>query len=155
MSVGPALNSVPLRATEGEVYNVFEGRQSGERISKKHFMSPLGSWLFLIAIAVLSIYAMRPPAAISSQSSPAVFSAERAMKHLEVIARNPRPIGSAEHERVRDYILAQLAAQGFETAVSTSTALGPPEYKPFRVATVQNIIGRLRGTAGSKAVMLV
>ena len=155
MSVRPALSSVPLRSTADEVYNVFEGRQAGERVSKKHLLYPLGSWLLLIAIAVLSLYAMRPPAAVSSQSSGLVFSAERAMKHLEVIARNPRPIGSAEHARVRDYIVAQLAAQGFETAVSTSTALGPSEYKPFRVATVQNITGRLRGTAGGKAVMLV
>jgi hypothetical protein len=155
MSVGPALNSVPLRSTGDDVYSVFEGKQSRERVSGKYFLYPLGSWVLLIAMAVLSLYAMRPPAAVSSQSSPGVFSAERAMKHLEVIARNPRPIGSAEHERVRKYIVDQLAAQGFETAVSTSTALGRPEYKPFRVATVQNITGRLRGTAGGKAVMLV
>jgi len=108
----------------------------------------------LIAITALSIYLMRPPDAVSSESSPLVFSAERARKHVEAIARNPRPIGSAEHDRVRDYILAELTAQGFEMSVSTSTAVAPT-FKPIRVATVQNIIGRHRGTAGGKAVMLV
>ena len=121
---------------------------------RNHSANGLAACVFLIAITVLSIYSMRPPDAVSAESSPEVFSAERAMKHVEAIARNPRPIGSAEHERVRDYILAELTAQGFETSVSASTAVAAT-YKPIRIATVQNIIGRRRGTSGGKAVMLV
>jgi len=113
------------------------------------------AFLLLLAAIGLSFYFMWPPKAVSALSPPTVFSAERAMKHVEVIARNPRPIGSAEHDRVRDYIVAQLKAHGFETAVTTATALGRPEYRPFRVPTVQNITGRLRGTGNGKAVMLV
>ncbi|MGB8508070.1 MAG: M20/M25/M40 family metallo-hydrolase [Pyrinomonadaceae bacterium] len=107
----------------------------------------------------MSIYCMRPPSALPPDAPPHAFSAGRALNHVRAIAQNPHPVGSAEHDRARDYILAELTAQGFETAVSTATAFGPAQYIPFRAATVQNITGRLRGTSsgtsGGKAVMLV
>ncbi|HRZ17979.1 MAG TPA: hypothetical protein P5141_10490, partial [Candidatus Hydrogenedentes bacterium] len=36
------------------------------------------------------------------------FSAERAMTHVRAMSRAPHPAGSAENDRVRDYIVEQL-----------------------------------------------
>lgn len=122
---------------------------------KNSFAYGVALWVFLIATAALSVYCLRPPAAAGEDAPPLAFSAGRALKHLQAIAQNPRPVGSAGHDRARDYILAELAAQGFETSVFTATALGPRQSIPFRAAKVQNITGRLRGTRGGSAVMLV
>lgn len=111
--------------------------------------------LFIVALAFLSIYRLTPPAAMPAGAPAAQFSSARAMSHVQVVASSPRPIGSAEHEAAHNYILQQLAAQGVETQVQTATAVGQAQAQTFRTGTVQNILGRLRGTANSKAVMLM
>lgn len=134
---------------------MFGVNESDAFASKNSFAYSVALWAFLIATAALSIYCLRPPGPVAADASPLAFSSGRALKHLQAIAQSPRPVGSAAHDRARDYILAALAAQGFETSVSTATALGPPQYVPFRAATVQNVKGLLRGTRGGRAVMLV
>src|ERR1051325_9913374 len=44
------------------------------------------------------------------------FPAERAMRHVNAIARGPHPLGSAEHDRVRDYIKRQIDSLSVITA---------------------------------------
>ena len=71
------------------------------------------------------------------------FSAERAMRHLEVIARVPRPMGSSQIADVRQYLLGELNRMELM-----------PEVQVSDVGT-QNIIARLKGAGSSKAVLLV
>lgn len=155
MPIGQTLKPFRLPLTWPNIAGIFDGKTAETSQAKGDFAYGVAALVLLVAIAAVALYFMRPPRVVSAASPASVFSAERAMKHVEAIAANPHPIGSAEHARVRDYIVAQLTAQGFETSVSNATAFSPIPYKPFRAATVQNIIGRLRGTGGDKAVMLM
>lgn len=111
--------------------------------------------LFIVLIAVLAIYQQRPPAAVPASAPLTEFSSGRAMAHLRVIARSSHPVGSVEHDAVRDYISGALAAEGIDSSVQKTTVVNIPSGPLARGATVQNIVGRLRGTGAGKAVMLV
>lgn len=111
--------------------------------------------LSLAAAAYLAVRLFRPPAALPADAAPQLFSAARAQKHLFTLARAPHPVGSAEHGAVRDYIFAELRGLGLEPEIQTTTAVGQSQAVPQRVGRVQNIAGRLRGTANTKAVALV
>ena len=73
--------------------------------------------------ATLSIYLQAPPAALPESAPPEDFSAGRAMKHLRVIARHPHPLGSTEHDTVRDYIVNELNALGLSSEVQKATVI--------------------------------
>src|SRR5258708_38923971 len=66
------------------------------------------AFLFVAICIVFAEHVSRPPGAIPENAPPTAFSAARAMKHVVAIAQRPHPIGSAEHDRVRDYLVAQL-----------------------------------------------
>ena len=92
------------------------------------------------------------PGGVAPENAPATeFSAERAMRHIQQMARAPHPVGSAEHARVRDYVMAQLSALGLEPTVQKTTGV-LAEYGV--AATVENIVARKRGSAGGPAVLL-
>lgn len=87
----------------------------------------------LLAGVVLAGLALRPPAPASADTSATGFSAERAFVDVRAIAQRPRPIGSAEAARVRDYLALRLRGLGLETVVRQAPG-------------AQNIVGVLAGT---------
>ena len=100
-----------------------------------------------------------PPRAMPANAPADVFSAARAMRHVEVIARNPHPLGSAAEEPVRAYIIAELKAMGFEPEIQQprdARALGPESESRWSKRDVRNIVARWRGSgpAGKKALLL-
>ncbi|HWH53529.1 MAG TPA: M28 family peptidase [Gemmatimonadaceae bacterium] len=110
--------------------------------------------LSLVVLTLLSVLRdTRPPRPVPAASPDTVFSAERAMRHVEAIAARPHPIGSADHDRVRDYIVAQLAALGMRPTLQVTTGIGTRHPVAGRV---QNVLAWTPGTAtGGKAVLLV
>jgi hypothetical protein len=94
----------------------------------------------------------RPPFAVASSAPPQEFSAERAFNYLKEFAQKPHPIGTSEHDRVRDYLLAQLTSLGATPEVQRATGM----TELYQVAgRVENLMARLKGTSGSSdAVML-
>src|SRR5262249_55859943 len=109
---------------------------------------------FLVAICVVfAERASRPPTALQADAPQTAFSAERAMKHVRAIAQQPHPVGSAEHDRVRDYLIAQLRILGLEPQVQLTTGVGTRYADAGRV---QNILARMPGTqSGGASVVLV
>lgn len=101
----------------------------------------------------LVIRAATPPGAAPAGAPPTEFSAERAMVHVRAIAQRPHPTGSAEAERVRAYLVAELRRLGVEPTVQEATGIGTR----YRTAgRVRNIVARIPGTDGrGRAVMLV
>lgn len=79
----------------------------------------------LLALGV-AIRLTTPPAPRAIDAPAAVFSAGRAMRDVAVIGRAPHPTGTAEHARVRAYILARLRELGLQTAVATMPLTGKP-----------------------------
>jgi len=104
----------------------------------------------LCAISVLRT--TRPPSPVPATAPDTVFSAERAMRHVEAIAVRPHPMGSADHDRVRDYIMGQLTALGLKPQLQVTTAVGT-RYQA--AGHVQNILSWMPGKeSNGKALLL-
>ncbi|PYJ27576.1 MAG: hypothetical protein DME90_09830, partial [Verrucomicrobia bacterium] len=81
------------------------------------------------------------------------FSAARAMKHVLAIAKRPHPVGSAEHDQMRDYLIAQLRNLGLDPQIQNATGVCTRSADAGRV---QNILARMPGRqSGGPAVLLV
>lgn len=109
--------------------------------------------LFLLVAGAVVTFLQQPPAAKPSDSPASEFSASRALAHLQEFAKAPHPLGSPEHDRVRDYLVAQLAQLGLTPEVQRTIGV-TPRYQAAGV--VENIAARLKGTGGdSSALALV
>jgi hypothetical protein len=98
--------------------------------------------LITLALAVFAvIHQTLPPAAMPANAPPPEFSAERAMRHIEVIAKEPHPVGSTANHTVREYIRAELKNLGLET-----------ETQPN--GNLENVLGRINGISSSDTVLL-
>jgi len=106
--------------------------------------------LVLSAISILRV--ARPPSAVPATAPDTVFSAERAMRHVEQIAQRPHPMGTADHDRVRDYIVGRISALGLSPQIQQTTAIGT-RYR--QAGRVQNILARLPGTDPNSKTVLV
>jgi len=104
-------------------------------------------------IATLLVFGLAVSAGVRSvHVPPAAFSAERAMAHVRQIARAAHPTGSAEHERVQAYLVAELRALGLEPRLQQTIGIA----SRFPVAgQVTNILARLPGTGtDGKAILM-
>ncbi|MFI7674615.1 M20/M25/M40 family metallo-hydrolase [Actinophytocola sp. NPDC049390] len=91
------------------------------------------------------------PAPASAPSS--TFSAERAMRHLEQFAREPRPQGSAASARAERYLADELRAAGL--SVTVQQAVGVRASSGLATfGRVDNIVATLPGTDSSGTVVL-
>ncbi len=91
------------------------------------------------------------PAPASAPSS--AFSAERAMRHLERFADEPRPQGSSAGARAERYLADELRAAGLSVAVQQAVGV----HAADGLATfgrVDNIVATLPGTDSSGTVVL-
>jgi MFS family permease len=115
-----------------------------------------GGWvilLFVLIVAGVCAVHEGTPDPVSASASQEVFSAERALVYLNAFATAPHPIGSAEHDRVRDYLVTQFTTLGVAPEIQRTTGVTPR----YAVAgTVENLVARLKGTSGAMdAVALV
>jgi len=122
--------------------------------------------LVVIAIAVfVTVNQTLPPDALPSSTPATEFSAERAIKHIKVIAQEPRLIGSSGFENARDYVMGELTALGLTPEIQRSTVavsaellaqLGrPPDLPDLPPEEVENVIARIEGTETQEAILLV
>lgn len=108
---------------------------------------------FLLVCAFSIFRVAQPPRAVPATAPDTTFSAERAMRHVVEIAQQPHPMGSADHDRVRDYIVGQLSALGLDAQIQQTTAIGTRARQAGRV---QNILARLPGSnPNGRAVLLM
>ncbi len=114
----------------------------------------LGTALGIVALCAISILRVaRPPAPVPATAPDTVFSAERALRHVEVISQRPHSMGTADHDRVRDYIVAQLTSLELRPQIQATTAIGTRYQEAGRV---QNILAWMPGNdPKGKAVLLV
>ncbi|WP_338844623.1 M20/M25/M40 family metallo-hydrolase [Massilia sp. W12] len=107
--------------------------------------------LSLTAICCAALLAALTPHFDPTPPGPGVFDVQRAQASLEQIARAPHPIGSAEHGRVREYLIKSLQDLGM--AVEVQEGVGHSAWSSGRV---KNIISRIPGSRpGGKAVLLM
>jgi len=107
---------------------------------------------FLLIAGTLAIELNHPPTPLPLSAPPDEFSAYRALEHLKQFARKPHPMGSAEHDRVRDYLIDQLRALGLSPEIQRATGV---TGKFSAAGNVENIVARQNGTRpGTPALML-
>lgn len=111
--------------------------------------------LFIALFAFLAIREHLPPPAADASAPDAEFSAARAFKHVEQISRRPHPVGSEEHRRVREYLLGELSALGVTAEVQETEVMSPFRASVTHMAKLNNVVARVEGSGGGKALMLV
>ncbi|HWX40993.1 MAG TPA: M20/M25/M40 family metallo-hydrolase [Blastocatellia bacterium] len=115
----------------------------------------LVTFLFVAFLSFLTISQLRAPARVTASAPAGDFSSERAMKHVETIAQAPRPVGSPAKAAIRDYLIGTLTRFGLTPDVQRTTSVMQRGGDGFQAATIENVVTRLNGTAGGKAVLLV
>jgi len=105
----------------------------------------LGTWLGFATAG--------PPGVVPASASPARFSAARALADLHAITLAPHPVGSADHDRIRDYLVDRLRALNCDD-VHVQSATGFNTLDGPLAATVANVVCRKRGAHPGHAVLL-
>lgn len=105
-------------------------------------------------LALLSIWSLSPPEIVTNAPL-SEFSSMRAWEYLKTVASKPHPIGSPAHAEVRDYIVSELVKMGLDPQVQKTTAVNNRWGSAYHAATVENIVAKLKGTANTRAVLLV
>ena len=128
-------------------------------LSQSIWQANLSKSLFLLLILFLSViialWQLIPPAVIPVSAPLTEFSAQRAMQHLQVIAQEPRPMGSTGNIAAREYLVRELTALGLQPTVQETTAVQRfPGSPVFESGTVYNIIARLQGSSSTGAIAL-
>ncbi|MFD1538478.1 M28 family peptidase [Nonomuraea guangzhouensis] len=81
------------------------------------------------------------------------FSAERALRHLERFAAEPRPLGSPAGDRARTYLVGQLRAAGLDVAVQR--AIGANSSSGLAsFGRVDNVVATRRGSDPSGTLLI-
>jgi hypothetical protein len=113
---------------------------------------PLGG---LVLAAWLAIYLVRAPNPVPANAPATIFSAERALREVNVIARQPHSIGTPANAAVRDYLVQRCRALGLRTRVQDTTVI-TGAGSLLTEARVQNVIAWLPGRiSGGKAVLVL
>jgi hypothetical protein len=103
------------------------------------------------AVAAAAVWSHRPRLP-QHEPGPREFSVTRAREVLRRLVGDgkPHPTGSAGNAAVRQRVIAELAGMGYEPTTQEAFVCGGAGA----CATVENVLARLPGTSGSKAVML-
>ena len=128
-----------------------EGQQDSVPAS---LMGILLLWVFMIALAILSVRALHAPQPLPSTTSENQFSAERAFVHVREIASVPHALGSPADAAVRDYLVTQLTRLGLQPQVFSSIGVAPSE-RLIIAGKTNDIVGRLPGAASGPAIILI
>ena len=110
---------------------------------------------FLAGCTALALLSQTPPTPLSKEAAGQEFSAARAFEHIRAIAQQPHPSGSPENARVRDYVLGAIRSLGLDPELQQVLLPRHAASPDYEVAYVENIVVRLRGTASTKAVLLM
>jgi hypothetical protein len=118
-------------------------------------------WMGAAALAALVLVAIAPtlstaPTGPVQADAPAdVFSAGRALRHIEAIADSPRPVGSAQHAEARAYLVGVLRSLGWRTEVQKSVGMFDfGNDGTQNMAAVANVIATKRGSDATGTVLL-
>ncbi len=136
---------------EGAIFD----RLSATRSKSPEWIVAAGALAVTLAVAWAAVAALAPPTPLAADAPPEAFSAERAFRHVERLAAEPRPVGAAAHRRAREYLLAELAALGLEPRLQERTVVRQVGPERFLAARVVNLLARRAGAKSSGVLALV
>ncbi|MFD3518774.1 M20/M25/M40 family metallo-hydrolase [Streptomyces sp. NPDC058657] len=101
------------------------------------------------------MWTLQPPDPAPASAPKSEFSARRALADAEVIAKEPRPIGSPASAAARTYLTTRLTALGARVEARPQPVTRDEHDGTALVAEVANIHASFPGTAGADAGHLV
>ncbi len=104
--------------------------------------STLFALLCVIALAYFALWSKQAQLPKPSKESLAQFPIAAASAQLAILSQEKHPIGSLAHDRVRDYLIAEITALGYHAEVQKTLAIS---RKGHAAAIVQNILVRIPG----------
>ncbi|WP_280447123.1 M20/M25/M40 family metallo-hydrolase, partial [Nocardia brasiliensis] len=119
-------------------------------------VSGLLAFVVLLLVAGATAWEQQPHGHRPESAPVAEFSAARAMRIVEEIAQRPHPVGTPEHDRVRDHLAGELRALGLDTEIQQGVGRYPTGVvrDVLGMGRVANIIARLPGTNSTGTVFL-
>ncbi len=105
----------------------------------------------LVAAGAWTLVTLPPPHDVAPGSG---FETDRALAHLEFIARAPRPLGSAHHRAVREYLVNEFQSLGLLVEVQDARVPLRRDGTGPRIE-VSNVLARLPGAGGASATHAV
>jgi hypothetical protein len=109
----------------------------------------------LVLVAIASTLSMAPTGPVAADAPADVFSAGRALRHIEAIADSPRPVGSAQHAEARAYLVGVMGSLGWHTVVQES--VGKFDFGnngTQNMAAVANVTATKPGSHATGTVLL-
>ncbi len=115
------------------------------------------AFVLLLVVAVVTAWEQQPHGYRDAAAPASEFSAERAFGTVRAIAARPHPVGTAEHDRVRDHLAAQLRELGLDTDIRYGIGRYPvdPRRDVGILGAVGNIVARWPGSAATGTLYLV
>ncbi|PPI95784.1 peptidase [Nocardia nova] len=111
----------------------------------------------LVLIAIATAWEQQPHGYRDAAAPATEFGAARALATIREIASRPHPVGTAEHDRVREHLVGKLRELGLDTDVRYGVGKYPVD--PHRAVAVLgqtgNIVARWPGRAATGTVYLV
>jgi hypothetical protein len=112
------------------------------------------SIILIIALVSVAFNSLLPKEISGLDTPVTAFSTERALQHLEVIAKEPHFVGTQAHDDVRDYIVQELDKLGLNPEVQEGFTFD--EWRGYgNLVKPQNILARIKGTEDGKALLLM
>ena len=127
--------------------------QSRENM-KKSVLIFISVIVIILGAILVSFLQLQSPKVVPATDASTTFSAERAFTYLEDFTVAPHPLGSKEHDSVRDYLVGVLEGLGVDPEIQKANSLYNPSSW-ISGGTVENIIAKIDGTNSTKAIMLV
>ncbi len=100
----------------------------------------------LMAAIGWSLLCIAPPRPLAADADASLFSAGRARKHVEQIAQEIHPTGSAANRKARDYVARTFREIGLEVTIHEATERG---------VRVENVMAVQKGSTPGGAVVLL
>ena len=114
------------------------------------------AWVRFVALGAIALLAIVIGIApvLAPRGEPVDGFTEAATAHVAEIAQAPHPMGSAENERVRSYLLGTLSEIGL---LPETQSVEAPDYfgAPGGIIEVVNVLARIEGTAGTDDAILL
>jgi hypothetical protein len=111
-------------------------------------------WILIglgIALGVMLTFPPGIPKALSLKQ----FSVENERIHIEQMSQAPHPLGTAEHRRVREYILTEFRQLELTPVVQREMCTTSWENGYARIAWLENLMVRIPGQDSSGAILLM
>ncbi len=119
--------------------------------AKKNYGTAV-SFIVILLTIYWSLNSLMPNKITGLNTPKTEFSTERALIQLKEVTKKPHYVGTAEHNHVRKYIVAELEKLGLTVEIQTQVAIN----KKWRAGTnTKNILARIKGSEKGKALLLL